>query len=596
MVKRFMRRFAAFAVAVIMLFSACAPKGNTNDTGSAALTWGTWAIYNGHKKFLDLLNETYPDIKLEFVSYMGANRTRYSWEQMRADDISDIFITSQILDEELVKERLVDLSEYPFINNLSDAVLDQYQIDGGIYLLPVSYSMYGIFYNKTLMQEKGWELPSDFAELESLCAQIKEEGMIPGVIATQLTGGPFSAVFNLAKTDWFSTPEGAKWEQAFLAGNASAEGRWESTMEYVQKYIDIGMFTADPEDRDHDILVQDYLGNRKAVFCTAVHAISRNTAKKDGGDEIGMMPYISKDGSKNVYMYSPQCFFGISKRLTEPGNEKKLEDAIKIMSLLFSQAGQETMIDSNSAVSMGVLDNAILSDASIIQDAKQALKEGRVFNMTYAHWDNVLADMGQAYKEWFCQKDGVDGKQCILRMDKLQQSYLNEKEQLNFCESTADFTLEQTAGLVGQALGAAAETDAVMVPIGAFHDGKELSEGISGKLYKGKINMEISNTICPQANGEYAVMEMTGAQAKSIAAAGFDKFNNGNPFAYLLVTRNEIELEDNTPYKIAFFMGGYTEAAAQTYSAEVHKGSIREYLSNFLKEQKTVSPGQNMWK
>lgn len=42
--------------------------------------------------------------------------------------------------------------------------------------------------------------------------------------------------------------------------------------------------------------------------------------------ELGMMPYISEDGSKNIYAYNPSQYFGISKRLTEPGNEKKLEN------------------------------------------------------------------------------------------------------------------------------------------------------------------------------------------------------------------------------------------------------------------------------
>lgn len=37
-----------------------------------------------------------------------------------------------------------------------------------------------------------------------------------GHIGTQLTGVPFATVFNLAKTGWFSTPEGVNWERDFL--------------------------------------------------------------------------------------------------------------------------------------------------------------------------------------------------------------------------------------------------------------------------------------------------------------------------------------------------------------------------------------------
>lgn len=595
MLKRFLRCFTVLIAASVLLTGCGRTKQSEKNSDNSALTWNTYSYYSAHQPFLDLLKETYPDMNLEFISYSGANRTSYSWAQMRADDISDIFITSLVVDEDLAKERLVDLSGYEFLNGLSNAVLDQSAIDGGIYMLPTSYAMYGIFYNKTLMQEKGWELPEDFAGLEALCKEIQAEGLIPGIMATQLTGGPFSAFFNLAKTDWLSTPDGIKWEQDFLAGKATAAGRWESTMEYVQKYMEIGMFTVDPEDRDHDVLVRDYLGGRKAVFCTAVHAINRNTAGDAGSDEIGIMPYISEDGSKNVYMYSPACYIGISKRLTEPGNEEKLENAIKILSLLYSHEGQEAFLGSSSPTSLSVLDNASLSEDSMIYDARQALCEGRAFQMTYVHWDAVLTDMGQEFKNWLRGEEGAGEEQCIRRMDELMQTYLSNSAGLNFCTSTADFTLEQTAALVGKALGSAAGADASVIPLGGFHNGKELRAGITGKLYQGEISMEVNNTLCPAYDGEYAIMTMTGAQAKELVKEGFDNDGDGNPYPYLLVTRGNRELDDNTSYKVAFLMNGYTGQTAETYSAEVIKGSVRTFLHEYLAGQKTVSPDGNPW-
>ena len=47
----------------------------------------------------------------------------------------------------------------------------------------------------------------------------------------------------------------------------------------------------------------DYLGNRKAVFCTMVATVNI-TEFPETGDELGIMPYISEDGSKNIYMYT----------------------------------------------------------------------------------------------------------------------------------------------------------------------------------------------------------------------------------------------------------------------------------------------------
>lgn len=118
---------------------------------------------NGFDGFLELAGRTYPEIEWEYTAYAGANRTGYSWAQMRSDDIPDIFITSQIIDNDLAKERLVDLADYDFVNGLSTALLDQVAIDGGIYVLPVNNVMYGIYYNKTLMEEHNWALPNNVA-------------------------------------------------------------------------------------------------------------------------------------------------------------------------------------------------------------------------------------------------------------------------------------------------------------------------------------------------------------------------------------------------------------------------------------------------
>ena len=204
--KKNVRIWLSCFISLLLLLSACSPAVETFGPGGrqehqpdgteadgGALTW----IYqNSYAGFLDLLGETCPDIELEFLSFAGANRTGYSWAQMRGDDIPDIYWTNSILDEELSSQRLTDLSGYDFINSLPNSVLDRVSVDGGVYLLPITYTMFGIWYNQTLMEEKGWEVPSNFAELEELCGKISAEGLTPGYIATDLTGHAFSGVFN----------------------------------------------------------------------------------------------------------------------------------------------------------------------------------------------------------------------------------------------------------------------------------------------------------------------------------------------------------------------------------------------------------------
>ena len=587
MKKTVRRRLLAVLAGMAVLLSGCA------QGGGGALTCSAWS---GYERFFALAGETYPEIPIERSPYEGGNRTGYSWAQMRADDIPDIFITSQILDETLAKERLADLSGYDFINRFTTSVLDQVAVDGGIYLLPVNYGMYGIFYNQTLMEERGWQVPQNFAELEALCGEIREAGLIPGVLGTQLTGNAFSTVFNLAKTDWLTTPEGVAWESRFLLGEADAAGMWEGTMDYVRRYMDIGMFTTDPEDRNNPDIILDYLGNRRAVFCTAVMTVNI-TEFPETGDKIGMMPFISEYGSKNIYMYNPTSYIGISRRLTEPGNEEKLQQAVQLLSLLYSPEGQEAFLTEETPCVLSVLESGRLSPEALVYDAQRAMWEGRAFPMTYAGWEGILSDVGQAFKEWLRGEGAMDGPACIERMDALQRDCLSQAGTVDFCQAEADFTLEETGALLGKALGQAADADAVLVSVGTFYqEGTALRACVTGRLYQGGINTEIVSTILPAYSGEYAAAEATGAEIKALAQSGFDAAGDGKGFPYVLVTRGDRELEDDAVYRVALLVGGYTEETAERLHIDTVECQLQAALRAYLTEQGTVSPGSGSYK
>ena len=91
------------------------------------------------------------------------------------------------------------------------------------------------------------------------------------------------------------------------------------------------------------------------------------------------------------------------------------------------------------------------------------------------------------------------------------------------------------------------------------------------------------------------MMTMTGAQVRELAQKGFDAAGDGYPFSYLLVTKGDAELKDDTVYQVAFLMKGYTEETAEKYGVQIHEESLRRILCIWLEDQKTVSPDGNPW-
>ena len=63
------------------------------------------------------------------------------------------------------------------------------------------------------------------------------------------------------------------------------------------------------------------------------------------------MPYLSEDGSQNVYILNVTRYHGLSKKLEE--NPQKLEDALKVMEILSSVEGTTGKDDKKHKIPWG---------------------------------------------------------------------------------------------------------------------------------------------------------------------------------------------------------------------------------------------------
>ncbi len=64
-------------------------------------------------------------------------------------------------------------------DTFSPGTLDSWRIDGGVYGLPMVYSCWTIFYNRSLFREHGWAVPGTWDEFFALCARARAAGLAP---------------------------------------------------------------------------------------------------------------------------------------------------------------------------------------------------------------------------------------------------------------------------------------------------------------------------------------------------------------------------------------------------------------------------------
>jgi raffinose/stachyose/melibiose transport system substrate-binding protein len=120
---------------------------------------------------------------------------------------------------------LEDMAEqFGWYDRVAAAAMEQAEIDGELYALPLEIDLIGMYVNKTIMDENGWETPETVDELIAFCGAASEAGYLP--IAFNNPGWQAFHQFTYTSNNMI----GPDAMQALLFNN---EGSWD-TPEQVQ--------------------------------------------------------------------------------------------------------------------------------------------------------------------------------------------------------------------------------------------------------------------------------------------------------------------------------------------------------------------------
>ena len=512
--------------------------------------------------FINAVHEVYPDINFEIISYAGKNGSGYAQFSLEEGDIPDIYVSTLPFAADKQAEYLMDLSNQDFINEYSTTMLNSLDQDGSIYLLPSGYTVAGITYNKTLMEENGWEVPTSLEELEALIPRIEEAGLKPFARAMELDGFPFNYFFSLGNTAWFASQEGVQWKEAFPKGEADAASQegLKSVIDLFQRYIDDGIITSEHVSND------DYFACGDTVFDLNIGISSYEYTTEDGRTyEFGIMPWLSEDGSNNMLTRNVSRYFGVSKELAESGNEEKLQDALDLMRFIASPEGQEAILGAGN-IWMSPLNGAEMSEDHPYYEVADTINSGHTVQMVYVGWEDLIIPIAQDIRQFVAGELSAD--ELAAAFDETYKE-VAEGTTDEYGTLTEDLDLQQTAELCAIGMGTAADADCALVSFNAYHgDGLSNKLGIGWYLYASDIDTARITTVAPNA-ASISVLELTGEEIKAIAEAGFDANENGDPYDYVLVTKGGAELSDDATYRLAFPTGsvlGYedTEEVLET--------------------------------
>ena len=347
----------------------------------------------------------------------------------------------------------------------------------------------------------------------------------------------------------------------------------------MQKLIDLGFFYEDEFSlQDGSVALQKFYEGGSLFYIN--HASGSLGKIAESEYEIGLMPLISEDGSRNLYYYAPSEYVGISAELTKPGNEKKLEAALEFIKYLFAPDGQEILNQGRLVLPLRV--DATISSDDPLYNAYEAALAGRATQQTYVTWNvlDLIVPVGNAVHDWVTGRGPAEN--VVKAMQETRDATLANGTVHYYAECKDDMTAEQAARLIGQIYGDLAGTDLAIMSVSEFHwDTRNKNNfGVAGKLWAGPLSQEDAWVVMPNKGSSVAVLTLTGAQINQILTDGFVIGDDPKPFPYVLVTKEGVTVEDEKEYKVAMIADGYTAAVAEMGNPEIIP--INDYLNTYL--------------
>ena len=565
-------------------------KADKTSEKQEALTF--MAPYMDVDSFIEEVHKTYPEINLEVIPYSGANTTVYLNTILKENDLPDICTLTLYDPDQLdLSDKMLDLSGYAFTDNYVESRLKEVSDDGAIYMLPSAYNCFGITYNKTLLKKHGWTLPQSFAELEQLAKEAEEAGVQLCLPQIQYPGYGFQYLCNIADTGFLSSLDGRQWQKDYLSGkaNVSDTKAMMDSIEYIRKWKELGMLDGSKSDPIDDAITrEDFIKGNTLFMLGSQNGITDSDATTD---EFGLMPYLSEDGSKNVYILSVGRYYGLNKRLED--DPEKLEDALKVMEVLSTVEGTSSLYPETSLKASLLPFKDAKADDTYYGDIAAAINAGNTAPLIYTGWENTLVTTGTKMLEYMQGKAALE--EVVKQLDDDQESVVNNKPEV-ITTVTKEISQENCAKLIGRCFAEATGSDLALVSLGKWISGNGLNQnndGVSGKLYEKDLTVDNLSAILPTGwSRTIQTVRLTGKQIQDLYKEGYDAAGTGNNYSYVLVS--PAGLEDDKTYQVA--ISGISEKLAAetevTDSGIVGMDAAKKFFGKF----ESLSEADAEWK
>ena len=529
--KRTLRRLlSAFAALVIGLsvLTGCGTKTAENvEKQEDAQTIQVYLWTNNlYETYAPYIQSQLPDVNIEFI--VGNNDLDFYKFLQENGGLPDIITCCRfsLHDAAPLKDSLMNLA----LTNEAGAVYNTYlnsfkNEDGSVNWLPVCADAHGFVVNRSLFEQYGIPLPTDYESFVSACQAFEKVG-IRGFTADYTYDYTCMETLQGLSAAELTTTAGRKWRTTYSDPASTArvgldDTVWPGAFERMAQFIQDTHLTADDLALNYDDVTGMFRNGEVAMYFGSSAGVKMF---QDEGIDTIFLPFFSQN-SEPWIMTTPYFQVALNRDLEQ--DTARREKAMKVLNVMLSEEAQSRIVADGQDL-LSYSQNVPLRLTEYMKDVRDVVEENHMY-------------IRIASNDFFAVSKDVVSKM-IAGEYTAQQAYRAFNAQLLAEETPADDEIVLTSGKsysnVFHANGGSASFSVMANTLRGVYGTDVLlatANSFTGSVLQADYNKKMAASMIMPNGLMSRQRTMTGAELKEVVRAfvegcegGFVPFNRGS--------------------------------------------------------------------
>lgn len=332
---------------------------------------------NLYETYAPYIQSQLPDVNIEFI--VGNNDLDFYKFLQENGGLPDIITCCRfsLHDAAPLKDSLMNLA----LTNEAGAVYNTYlnsfkNEDGSVNWLPVCADAHGFVVNRSLFEQYGIPLPTDYESFVSACQAFEKVG-IRGFTADYTYDYTCMETLQGLSAAELTTTDGRRWRTAYSDPASTArvgldDTVWPGAFERMAQFIQDTHLTADDLENTYDDVTGMFRNGEAAMYFGSSAGVK---VFQDEGIDTTFLPFFSQNGEKWI-MTTPYFQIALNRDLEQ--DTARREKAMKVLNVMLSEEAQSRIVADGQDL-LSYSQNVPLRLTEYMKDVRDVVEENHMY-------------------------------------------------------------------------------------------------------------------------------------------------------------------------------------------------------------------------